>query len=726
MKQLLENFKNGQCVVEEVPTPVARPGFLLVRNAYSVISTGTEGGTVKLGKMSLLGKARARPEQAMKVIQVARTQGVLTAYRAAMRSLEMPVVLGYCCAGRVIEVGEGVSGFSIGDLVACAGAGYANHAEVVCVPKNLCVQLPADLDPRLGAFATLGSIALQGVRVADSRLGDNVVVIGLGLVGLLVVQLLRAAGCRVFGIDVDEARRRFVEDRFGCDAALAGDANLAERVRAFSGGHGADAVIITAATADNKPVALAGALCRRKGRVVVVGRTEMTAPRETYLFKELELCTSMAYGPGTGDPSYELDGVDYPIGYVRWTENRNMAAFLDQVADGRVDVRCLITHQFDIDDAPRAFDLITGKTGERSTAVVLHYPPSADDEEAARRAPIALSPPRTAPQEGTLRIGVIGAGSYATNEFLPLLAKSTGVELRTITSATGVRAKALGGKYGFRQCAADARAVIEDAECDCVFILTRHDTHAALAAAALDAGKHVFVEKPLALTAEELAAVEAAQRRSGRLLMVGFNRRYAPLALGVREFIGRRAQPMSILYRANVGYRPPEHWLHDPKQGGGVIVGEACHHIDFCGWLVGSPVLRVEARTLDGASSGLIPADNAHITLSYADGSLATIAYLSNGSKAYNIERIELSCDNRLATITDYQEAELAQGMSVKRRRLRFGSDKGHAGQIAAFLAAARGEAQLDAASYIASSRVAIEAAMQVTGTRQGRPEDSR
>ncbi|HTT07461.1 MAG TPA: bi-domain-containing oxidoreductase [Gammaproteobacteria bacterium] len=720
MKQILENFKTGVCTVEEVPAPINRPGFVLVRNHYSLISSGTEGGTVKLGQMSLLGKARARPEQARKVMQVAKQQGLLTAYQVAMRALEMPVALGYSSAGEVIEAGEGVDDLQPGDVVACGGAGFANHAEVVSVPRNLCAKVPAEVSLHHAAFTTVGAIAMQSVRIARAQLGENIVIIGLGLVGLLTSQILRAAGCRVFGIDIDPERTTFFRRRHYGEAATDGDPNVQELVRTWTQDAGADAVIITAATEDNGPVALAGELLRSKGRCVVVGRTPMTAPRETYLFKELELCTSMAYGPGTGDPVYEVAGMDYPIGYVRWTENRNMTAFLGLLADHRLSLDELITHEYKIDDAGAAFDLISGRTGNRSTAVLLRYPFHETDVRRPLRR-IALSAPEAAAgnrgetmMTAAVSVGVVGAGSFATNEFLPLLAKQRGLQLRGIASATGVRAQALGKRHGFAFCAADAMEVINDSATQAVFLLTRHDTHAPLAEAALRAGKHVFVEKPLALNIEELERVEAAWRGSSRQLMVGFNRRYASLALQMRGGFAHRAQPMSISYCANVGYRPPEHWLHDPAMGGGVILGEACHHIDFCMWLVDRPLAGIQVSTL-GAAGGLMSRDNVHIELRFEDGSLALVRYLSNGSRAYTSERVEVFCDNRTAVLTDFRLLELAQGARVHRQRRWLRADKGHAMQIAAFLAALRGGEPVASDSYLASSRVTIEAARLAT-----------
>lgn len=707
MKQVLEDLRDGSIWVEDVPPPQLRDEFVLVRNRQSLISSGTEGGTVKLGRMGLLAKARARPEQAMKVLQLARAQGPLTAYAVARRALETPIVLGYSCAGEVMAVGKGVGHVRVGDIVACAGQGYASHAEMVSVPKRLCVPVPTGLDPDRAAFATVGAIALQSLRVADVRLGDNVVVIGLGLVGLLVAQLLRAAGCRVFGLDIDAGRLALAKRNDWAETCPVDAPNVKERVLAWSDGAGADVVIVTAATDDAGPVALAGDLCRSKGRVVVVGRTEMQLPREHYLFKELELRTSMAYGPGTGDPNYEQEGHDYPLPYVRWTEQRNMSAFLDQVSRGRIDLTAMITHRFSLDQAADAFALISGERKEPSLGILLDYPKVASITNRVNlKANAAV--PHAVPAK--LRVAVLGAGSHATNEFLPALARRN-VEFRGIASATGVRAVALGKKYGFAFVSADVSEVLSDAQTDAVFILTRHDSHADLAAAALAAGKHVFVEKPLAIDRAQLERVESAFVNDSQVLMVGFNRRYAPLALSLHKMFESRAQPMSIVYRANVGYRPPQHWLHHAREGGGVIVGEACHHIDFCRWLVGSQVVSIDVRCLGGSAAGYLREDNVHVTLGFADGSLATVMYLSNGSKAFPGEVIEVACENRSARLVDFRRLESGHGLRRRTQRLWRGSAKGIDAQIDAFLASVEGKERGDRAGYLESSALVIDIA---------------
>jgi predicted dehydrogenase/threonine dehydrogenase-like Zn-dependent dehydrogenase len=706
MKQVLENLRNGDISVDEVPMPTPKPGYILVRNHYSLISAGTEGGTVKLGKMGYLGKAKARPEQVQKVIKVARTQGLLTAYKATDRSLDMPIVLGYSTAGTIIDAGIGINDLKVGDPVACAGSGLANHAEIVSIPRNLCTPIPENMDLRFAAFTTVGAIAMQGIRVANVKLGENVVVIGLGLVGILTAQILRAAGCNVLGIDINQEQLSFVNKLGYCKTANSNANNLIEQVMAFSTGQGADSVIITATTADNGPIALAGKVARHKARIVAVGRTEMKAPRETYLFKELELCTSYAYGPGTGDPSYEENGIDYPIGYVRWTENRNMSAFIDLISQQKINLNPLITHEFKIDDAKSAFDVVINSDQEHSIAVLLRYPFA---EPFIQKSIIALQDnlSSVAVKDGKqVGVSIIGAGSHATNELIPLLSKMKNTNLRGIISATGVRAQALGKKYKFNYCTSEPKNIFNDDQSDCIYILTRHDSHAELTISALEAGKHVFVEKPLALSEHQLSLITDAQERSGKILLVGFNRRFAPMAIKMKNFFGSRAQPLFMNYRSNVGYRPPNHWLHNPQQGGGVVLGEACHFIDFCYWFVGKPVTNIDVYALNGRNTGLISEDNVHISLRFSDGSIATISYLSNGSIAYSREKIEVHCDNKTADLTDFKQLDLADGKNIRRSKNWVSADYGHKKQTETFIQAIikNDATSIDTKGYLESS----------------------
>jgi len=693
VKQILQNFKTGAIEIAEIPKPALRAGCVLVRNNASAISTGTEGSTVKLGKMSLIGKARARPEQVKKVLQALRTEGVIATLNAVNRTLDLPIPLGYSCAGIVEEVGDGVADLEPGAPVACAGAGMAYHAEYVVVPRNLCASIPEGVSFDHAAFTTLGSIAMQGVRICGSRLGDNVVVIGLGLVGLLTVQILKASGCRVFGIDINSQRIEWV-NRIGlCTAALRSADNLHERILKFSGGYGADCVIIAAAVPSNDPVVLAGEIARYKGRVVVVGRTVMEAPRETYLFKELELSTSYAYGPGTGDPTYEMDGYDYPIGYVRWTENRNMQCFLSLVADGRMDLSSLITHAFPIDQALHAFDMVS-RSDQSVIGVVIRYHDAGQIQLPSAAPPSSVSvlgsttqPPLSAPPEPhPIRVGIIGAGSFATNIMIPLLAQHRDLDLRAIASSTGVKAAAIAKKYHIPVCTAQAHEILESADIDCVFILTRHGTHAAFAERALRAGKHVFVEKPLALNENSLRGVCEAQALSGKVLMVGFNRRFSPLAIKLKDFFTDRCQPMIVEFRGNVGYRPPEHWLHHPTDGGGVILGEACHYIDFCRWLIDSPVRNIDVRATGGRGTGLIPEDNVAILINFEDGSIADVLYSSNGAPRIGRERCEVHSEGKSAIWEDFKYLKLVRGLRFPRVTLNpLFRKKGYEQELAAF-----------------------------------------
>jgi predicted dehydrogenase len=660
---------------------------VLVRNKASLISKGTEGGTVELGKMSLLGKARARPEQVKKVIQALRTEGLLATVNAVKQTLDIPFPMGYSCAGVVETAAEGVTDIEMGSAVACGGAGIANHAEYVVVPRNLCVPIPKDVSFQQAAFTTVGAIAMQGIRTADVRLGENVVVIGLGLVGLLTAMMLKASGSHVLGIDIDPERVKWVEQSGICRAVTRSSASLGEQVLEFSAGYGADAVIITAAVASNDPVVLAGEIARHRACVVVVGRTVMDAPRNTYLFKELSLRTSYAYGPGTEDPTYEKEGHDYPIGFVRWTENRNMACFLNLLNQKKIDISLLITNVFPVDKAPEAFDLITTPK-QRSIGVILEYADgtqSADSRYQSRiRSIVSTGTPKDC-----LNAGIIGAGSFATNVMVPLLAKRKDVALNAIASSSGIKAAALARKYGITTAVSDVNQIISSTDIDCIFIFTRHGSHAGFARQALLAGKHVFVEKPMALTQQELDGVIAAQQKSNKVLMVGFNRRFSPLAVRMKHFFLDRCQPMMITYRGNVGYRPPEHWLHDPVDGGGVILGEACHYIDYCRWMADSSIVNVDAKRLGPSNTRSIREDNVIITLEFGDGSLAEISYISNGAKAFNRERCEVHADERSAVWEDFRTIKLVKNFRLPkaRRKLLF-PQKGYQQELDAFFTA--------------------------------------
>jgi polar amino acid transport system substrate-binding protein len=651
MKQVLQNNKTGRMAVADVPTPIVQKGRVLVRASASLISAGTERMAVDEGKKSLIEKARERPELVKQVIEKAKNEGFLKTFNAVRSKLGSSTALGYSAAGVVVDVGDEVMEFRAGDRVACAGAGYASHAEVLSVPKNLCVRLPDEVSFDAGAFGTLGAIALQGVRLADPTLGESVVVIGLGLLGQIAVQLLKANGCRVFGIDLDPAKVELAR-ALGADGGAVSDENVKKAVLDWSRGRGADAVVITAATSSNQPVELAGEVSRLKGRVVAVGMVGLDVPRNLYFKRELSLMVSMSYGPGRYDAEYEERGHDYPFAYVRWTENRNIEAFLDLVAEGRVNVERLITHRFPIEEGERAYQLIAGETKEPYLGIVLQYDMA---RELERRIEIKGSE-KTSSAANAVRVGMIGAGVYAQAMLLPFY-KAEGVDFRAITTASGVTARDIAEKYGFNYCAASADDVLDDKDVNLVVVATRHDLHAELARRTLLNGKHVFVEKPLALDDEELERVLDAAANSDGRLMVGFNRRFSPLARAAREFFNGRQAPLSISYRVNAGRIPKSHWLQDPREGGGRIIGEVCHFVDLMQYLTGSLVTRVYAESIASRNQEMVDEDNVFVTLRFADGSNGAIAYLSEGDKAMPKERVEIFSEGKSFVLDDFRSA---------------------------------------------------------------------
>lgn len=645
----------------------------MVRTAASLISAGTERMTVEAGQKSLLGRAVDQPALVKQVIQKARTEGVRNTIEAVRSKLGSLVALGYSAAGTVIEVGAGVTEFHPGARVACAGVGYASHAEVLAVPKNLCVRLPEQVSFDAAAFSTLGAIALQGVRLAEPTLGESVVVIGLGLIGQLAVQLLKANGCRVFGIDLDANKIKLAQ-RCGADGGCAPDDEAKRLVAEWSRGRGADAVLITAATSSNQPVELAGDISRQKGRVVVVGAVGLNIPRQPYYDRELTFKISMSYGPGRYDPEYEERGHDYPYPYVRWTEGRNIEAFLDLLAEGSVDVEPLITHRFKLAESEQAYQLITG--AEPYLGVVLQYDTGRELES---RVPLAA---KTSAPNASVRLGLIGAGGYAKAMLLPNF-KSAGVEFRSIATASGVTARSVGEQHGFRFCVSRAEEVIDDEETNLIVIATRHDTHAKLAQLGLERGRHVFVEKPLALDEEELSGVIGAAEQSRGQLIVGFNRRFSPAAVAAKELFANRTTPLSINYRVNAGRVPPGHWAHDPKEGGGRIIGEVCHFIDLMHFITGSLTARVYAEAISSSNHDVVNDDSVFITLRFADGSNGSIAYLAEGDRAMPKERIEIFGGGKSFVIDDFRGTNAFQNGRETKTKLRE-QDKGQKEEVRA------------------------------------------
>ena len=673
MEQLTQNLKDGHMQLLEVPYPALNDGQVLVRNHYSLISAGTEGKTVKDARLGYIGKARARKEEVKKVIQTAKTIGLKETYRLVMNKLDAPSALGYSCAGEVIAVAEGVKDFKVGDRVACAGA-TAVHAEVVAIPVNLCVKLNDDLSTREAAFTTLGAIALQGVRQADLRIGESCVVIGLGLLGQITIQILRASGVKTIGIDIDPRQVQQALQN-GADHAYAReDAHLEAAVQQITDGHGADAVIITAATSSTDPIDLAGLLCRKKGRVVVVGAVPTGFTRKNYYNKELELKMSCSYGPGRYDPEYEEQGIDYPYAYVRWTENRNMQAFADLMASKKIDIRPLITHTIAFKDAKSAYDMILNRT-ESFAGIVLEY-----DTQKQLKNRVELSTERIA--EAAISVGMIGAGSFGQNFLLPALKGKA--NMIGVATARPNNARNVADKFGFNYCTGNADELIQDKNINTIFIATRHDSHAEYVIKALKADKNVFTEKPLCLYPAELELIKDAYFASNRQLFVGFNRRFAPLTQELLKHINREV-PSAILFRINAGIVPKEHWIHDPKTGGGRIIGEACHFIDYCAFLCGSKITEVAAYALKDPS-GLN--DTVSISLKMENGSVATIAYYSNGNKDVSKEYVEVFNGGVIARIDDFKE--LIVNGPKGTRKFKSVQDKGHKAEVEAFANALR------------------------------------
>jgi len=670
MEQLTQNLKDGFMQILEVPYPALGAGQVLVRNHYSMVSAGTEGKTVRDARAGYLAKARSRREEVKKVIKTARTVGLLETYRLVMNRLDAPSALGYSCAGEVIAVADDVRDFAVGDRVACGGA-TAVHAEVVAVPVNLCVKLPGQVSSRDAAFTTLGAIALQGVRQADLRLGENCVVIGLGMLGQLTLQLLQAGGIRSAGIDVDDYQVHLAKEQGFNDVYSRKAPQLEQLIERFTDGYGTDAVIITAGTDSLDPVELAGTLCRRKGKVVVVGAVPNGFSRKNYYQKELDLRMSCSYGPGRYDSEYEDKGLDYPYAYVRWTENRNMQAFVELIAGGKIRLSSLTTHVFPLKEAKAAYDLILGKA-EPFGGILLEY----DFRKVLKEKMILNTAP--APPLHDVRVGLIGAGSFATNFLLKHLAGR--VHFSGVATARPNNARHVADKHNFGFCTGNAGDIFGDKDINTVFIATRHDSHARYVIEALEAGKNVFTEKPLCLNTDELQRIKEVYAKGRGRLMVGFNRRFAPLITRLKKQINN-SLPCSISYHINAGILPGGHWAHDPETGGGRIIGEVCHFIDLCAFISGSHVKHVSAQIMQDISGH---EDTVTISLRMENGSIAGITYFSNGNAGAAKERIEVYQAGTIIRIDDFMEMHIITAKSKERFRMQ--QDKGHGEEINAFL----------------------------------------
>ena len=677
MKQVLQSARTGAIEVAEVPAPRVLPGCVLVRIAASLVSAGTERASSDFAAKSLLEKARSRPDLVREVMNKVRRDGVLSAMSAVRSRLDQPAALGYSSAGTVFEVGEAISDLRVGDRVACAGAGFAVHAEFACVPRLLVARIPsAEVEFESAAFTTIGAVAIHGVRTAEAKLGDVFAVIGLGLLGQLAVQILNAAGCRVIGIDPEQERVELAA-KSGALAVTASEAEFRDLCLRHSSGNGADSVLIAAETASSGPVNLASEVARDRGVVVAVGTVGMELQRKLYYEKELDFRVSRSYGPGRYDAAYEQKGRDYPIGYVRWSETRNMEAFLQLLADGKVDVRPLITHSFAIENAAAAYELITGKTPETHLGVVIQY---GREVEPSQRLEL-ISRPTGSFTHSQVRVGVLGAGNFAQGVLIPTI-KAAGAEMVGLCASSGARAKSSAEKFGFGFCTTDEEEIYSDASINTVAVATRNHLHAAQVIRVLESGKHVFCEKPLCLNEEELERIERVYGRFGGelRLMVGFNRRFAVMARRMKDFLAQAGGPLAMHYRVNAGALPKDHWIEDPEQGGGRILGEACHFVDFLSFLCGAAPTSVYARSVNSPSGQDVIA-----SLEFADGSQGTISYLCSGDRAFSKERVEVFGGRSVAVLEDFRRLELVRRGRKISSRAWLKQAKGHAAEWKAF-----------------------------------------
>jgi predicted dehydrogenase/threonine dehydrogenase-like Zn-dependent dehydrogenase len=699
VKQILQSLRSGLTDVADVPSPAAERGGLLIHTSRTLISAGTERMLVDFGKANFIQKALQQPDKVRMVIEKIRTDGLMPTIESVFNKLDQPMPLGYCNVGVVREIGAGVQGFAVGDRVASNG----RHAEMVSVPVNLCARIPDNVTDDHASFVVLGAIALQGVRLAQPTVGETVAVTGLGLIGLVTVQILRAQGCRVLGIDFDPAKLAMARQFGATTVDLKAGQDPVVVAQSFSRGRGVDAVIITAATKSNEPMHQAALMCRQRGRIVLVGVTGLELSRDDFYKKELTFQVSSSYGPGRYDPNYEDKGQDYPVGFVRWTAQRNFEAVLDMMSSGALNVGPLISHRFPVADASKAYALVAGDAGEPSLGIVLTYP--SDGAAAAARTVAIPAAPSLGPREPA--VSVIGSGNYVSGMLLPSL-KAAGVSFRTIASRSGVSSLHAGRKFGFQQTTTDTDSIFADALTTAVVIGTRHDSHARFVLRSLKAGKHVFVEKPLCLTIAELDEIEAAcgGGAAAPILMVGFNRRFAPQVQRVKQLLAGVPGPKSFIMTVNAGAIPPDHWTQDVEIGGGRIIGEGCHFIDLLRFLAGERITDHRTATMTSATN-----DTLSLHLAFADGSLGTIHYFANGTKAFPKERLEVFAQGRVLQLDNFRTMRGFNWPGATMNLWR--QDKGHRACAAAFVdAVRRGAASpIPLAEILEVSRVSIEAA---------------
>lgn len=724
MKQLWQSITTGEATVVDVPTPRVGRGQILVRVMASLISSGTERSVVEFASKNLIQKAISRPDLVKQLTEKASREGWLTAIEGARRRLDSEMILGYSNAGVVLDVGDNAGSFQVGDRVACAGGGFATHSEIVRIPRNLAAVVPAGPSLREVpfdemAFATVAAVALQGIRLAELELGEVIAVIGLGLLGQIAVQLARANGCMVIGMDPSEHRCRMAE-QMGAFATASSEEQFTALAARVTGGRGVDSIVITAATESNGPVNLAAEIARDRARVIAVGAVGLSLTRKPYYMKELDFRVSRSYGPGRYDSQYEENGHDYPIGYVRWTEGRNLTAILQMLAAGQLDFAPLISHRFPIEEADKAYELLVGQVAAPVMGVLIIYP---NEPSTARRIELPASPQANAAASSTIRLGLIGAGSFTAATLLPAMKSVANLEFVGVCTSSGSGARSAGQRYGFRYCASDPAELLQDASINTIAICTRHSSHAGQVVAALEAGKHVFCEKPLAMNEDQLAAIVGARDRQDpqRLLLVGYNRRFAPLAKEMKAFLAGSSEPFVMHYRVNAGFIPADHWTQDSEQGGGRILGEVCHFVDFLSFVCNHPVTSVFVRMMPNV--GRYCDDNLVASLRFSDGSIGSILYTANGDKSFSKERVEVFAGGQIAVLDDYRVLQTIKNgkKRVVRNRLRI--DKGHRGEWEAFgESIGNGKASPISLSEIANSTLAAVA--MVRAAAEGRSID--
>jgi predicted dehydrogenase/threonine dehydrogenase-like Zn-dependent dehydrogenase len=707
MQQVLLNIGTGATSLVDAPVPSLQQGHVLIRTQCTLISAGTERMLIDFGRASMFDRAREQPDKVKMLFDKIRTDGLMAAIDAVRSKLDQPLALGYCNVGTVIEAGAGVTQLRPGDRVVSNGS----HAGVVSVPKNLCARIPDNVENESAVFAVLGAIGLQGLRLAQPTLGETVVVTGLGLIGLITVQMLRAHGCRVMGIDYDPQRLEMAR-KFGASAVnpCMGD-DLVMRAMDFSRGRGVDAVIITASAESSEPVSQAAKMCRKRGRIVLVGVAGLELSRQDFYEKEITFQVSCSYGPGRYDASYEQRGQDYPVGFVRWTEQRNFEAVLDLMSSNALNVAPLITHRFPIERAEAAYSVLT--SAEPSLGIVLQYPEARSNKETESRT-VVLDGTQSFDVAAKPVVGCIGAGNYGGRVLIPALVKA-GPELHTIVTTNGLNAVHHARKFGFAKASTSVAELFAQKEVNTLFIATRHDSHARLASEALRSGRHVYVEKPLALNREQLTEVETAYAESAAqgaapIILVGFNRRFSPHVQRMREMLRGTQGPKSLSLLMNAGAIPPDHWTQDPQVGGGRILGEACHFIDLARFLVGERIVRASADAIRGRSGAALSQDTAQVSLEFEDGSIASIQYYSNGHRSFPKERVEVFASGRILQLENFRVLR-GFGWPGFRGFRTWRQDKGHAACVQAFLRAvgSGGPSPIPADEIFEVSRVAID-----------------